>query len=208
VSDIPYTQEVLRKSVHLSSLWMSALILFVPPYWPAAVFAVLLAGNVFIEYGYFKKWPFVMQTYGRMFGKMLREKETDGKFRLSGSPYVLGGALAASVLFAPDVAACAMAVMLISDTAAALVGRPFGKHKINQGKKSVEGAAAFFAFGAGVVATFAAIRGLPDTFVCGGLAGVFAAMFAEVYENRIKADDNLSIPVIVGAFITAAMAWL
>lgn len=208
MSDIPYIQELLRKSVHLSSLWMSALILFVPPYWPAAVFAVLMAGNVFIEYGYFKKWPFVMHSYGRMFGKMLREKETGGKFRPSGSPYVLGGALAAALLFAPDVAACAMAVMLISDTAAALIGRPFGKHKINRGKKSVEGAAAFFVSGAGVVAAFAAMRGLPDTFVYGGLVGVSAAMFAEVYENRIKVDDNLSVPVIVGAFITAAAALL
>lgn len=208
MSDIPYTQEILRKSVHLSSLWMPALMLFVPPFWPAAVFAVLLAGNVFVEYGYFKKWPFMMRTYGRMFGKMLREKETDGRFRLSGSPYVLGGALAVSVLFAPDAAACAMAVMLISDTAAALIGRPFGRHKINQGKKSVEGAAAFFLSGAGVVAAFAAMRGLPDAFVIGGVAGVFAAMFAEVYENKIKVDDNLSIPVIVGAFITAAAALL
>ena len=202
MSDIPYSQEIMRKSVHLSSLWMPALILFVPAYLPAAVFAGLLAANVLIEYGYYKKWPVVLKTYGKLFGKMLRSKETDGHFRLSGSPYVLAAALCSCLLFSPVNAAAALAVMLISDTAAALIGRAFGKHKIHRTTKSIEGAAAFFLFGLAVIYT-AAVLFHPDSgFIIRGAAGVFAAMWAEIYENRLKIDDNLSIPLILGSCLS------
>lgn len=202
MSDIPYSQEIMRKSVHLSSLWMPALILFVPAYLPAAVFAGLLAANVLIEYGYYKKWPVVLKTYGKLFGKMLRSKETDGHFRLSGSPYVLAAALCSCLLFSPVNAATALAVMLISDTAAALIGRALGKHKINRDAKSIEGAAAFFLFGLAVIYTAAVLFHPNSGFIIRGAAGVFAAMWAEIYENRLKIDDNLSIPLIVGACLS------
>ena len=202
MSDIPYSQEIMRKSVHLSSLWMPAFILFAPAYLPAAVFAGLLAANILIEYGYYKKWPIVLKTYGRLFGKMLRSKETDGHFRLSGSPYVLAAALCSCLLFSPVNAAAALSVMLISDTAAALIGRAFGKHKINSNTKSIEGAAAFFLFGLGVIYIAAFLFHPADGFIIRGAAGVFAAMWAEVYENRLKIDDNLSIPLIVGACLS------
>lgn len=201
MSDISYSQEVKRKIVHLSSLWMPALILFVPARCAAAVFAALLAANVLIEYGYYKKRPAVLKTCGRLFGKMLRDKETDGRFRFSGSPYVLAAALCVSVLFPPVDAATAMAVMLVSDTAAALAGRAFGKHKINNAAKSVEGAAAFFLSGLGVVCAAAFLSHSGIGFVIRGATGVFAAMWAEAYENKLKIDDNLSIPLIVGAFL-------
>lgn len=202
MTDISYKQELLRKTVHLSSLWIPALILFAPRAVCVGLFALLLSGNIVVEYGYYKRLPFFVNTYGRLFSEMLRDKETKGGFRFSGSPYVLGAALAVSALFPTVCAACAMTVMLISDTVAALIGRPFGKHKINQGKKSVEGALAFFAAGALVVFGTTVCFQTDGAFLARGLSGVFAAMFAEVYENRLKIDDNLSIPLIVGAFLS------
>lgn len=202
MTDISYKQELLRKTVHLSSLWIPALILFAPRAVCVGLFAFLLSGNIVIEYGYYKRLPFFVNTYGRLFSEMLRDKETKGGFRFSGSPYVLGAALAVSALFPTVCAACAMTVMLISDTVAALIGRPFGKHKINQGKKSVEGALAFFVAGALVVFGTTVCFQTDGAFLARGLSGVFAAMFAEVYENRLKIDDNLSIPLIVGAFLS------
>lgn len=202
MTDISYKQELLRKTVHLSSLWIPALILFAPRAVCVGLFAFLLSGNIVVEYGYYKRLPFFVNTYGRLFSEMLRDKETKGGFRFSGSPYVLGAALALSALFPTVCAACAMTVMLISDTVAALIGRPFGKHKINQGKKSVEGALAFFAAGALVVFGTTVCFQTDGAFLARGLSGVFAAMFAEVYENRLKIDDNLSIPLIVGTFLS------
>lgn len=206
MTDISYKQELLRKTVHLSSLWIPALILFAPRAVCVGLFAFLLSGNIVVEYGYYKRLSFFVNTYGRLFSKMLRDKETKGGFRFSGSPYVLGAALAVSALFPTVCAACAMTVMLISDTVAALIGRPFGKHKINQGKKSVEGALAFFAAGALVVFGTTVCFQTDGAFLARGLSGVFAAMFAEVYENRLKIDDNLSIPLIVGAFLSLPLS--
>ena len=92
MTDISYKQELLRKTVHLSSLWIPALILFAPRAVCVGLFAFLLSGNIVVEYGYYKRLPFFVNTYGRLFSKMLRDKETKGGFRFSGSPYVLGAA--------------------------------------------------------------------------------------------------------------------
>lgn len=202
MTQITYRQELLRKSIHLSSLWMPVVIILFPQPVCIILFAVLLAGNILVEYGHYKQYPLFVKTYGRMFGKMLRAKETDGRFHLSGSPYVLGAALAVSVLFPAPAAATAMAVMLVADTAAALIGRPCGRHKINCGTKSLEGAAAFFIAGTAVTGIAGMIFGAGTAFFIKGTIGVFIAAFAEVYENRIHLDDNLSIPLIVGACLT------
>lgn len=198
MTDIPYSQEIMRKTVHLSSLWMPVLILVAPQYFAALIFATLLSANIFIEYGYYKKWSLVLKTYGRLFGKMLRAKENDGHFRLSGSPYVLAAALCSCLFFSAVNAATALTVMLISDTAAALIGRIFGKHKINHNTKSIEGAISFLIIGWIVICLAAVFFHSEPDFIIRGIIGVVIAMIAEIYENRIKIDDNLSIPLIVG----------
>ena len=43
---ITYRQEVYRKLIYLSSLWMPVFVLLVPRWWSFAVFALLLAVTV------------------------------------------------------------------------------------------------------------------------------------------------------------------
>ena len=50
-NQISYTQEVLRKSIHLSSLWMVVAMGFLPRLVNIVLFAVLLAGCIITEYG-------------------------------------------------------------------------------------------------------------------------------------------------------------
>ena len=51
---ISYFNEVRRKLVHLSSLWMPAVMLFFAAYrWYLAIFfALLLTGNLLVEHAY------------------------------------------------------------------------------------------------------------------------------------------------------------
>lgn len=201
---ITYTQEILRKLIHLSSLWMVVSLGIFPRSWNVCLFAVLLFGQIGIEYGNYKKWPFFTATYGRIFGRMLRENETGQHFRLSGAPYVIAAALMVSLLFERTISMIALSTMLIGDTCAALIGRKFGKHKINEGTKSIEGALAFWVSSAAVLAFFIFLYNQPLAFVIMGVFGLTAAMLAEIYERQIKMDDNFSIPLVMGIALSLA----
>ncbi len=201
---ITYRQEILRKLIHLSSLWMVVSLGILPRVWNVCIFAVLLFGQVLIEYGYYKKWPFFIATYGRFFGKMLRENETGNTFRLSGAPHVIAAALMVALLFEKTIAMVALSTMLIGDTCAALIGRKIGKHKINHGSKSIEGSVAFCLSSAAVLAFFVLLYSRATAFVIMGLVGITIAMLAEIYEKQIKMDDNFSIPLAMGISLSLA----
>lgn len=168
------------------------------------LFSFLLFAICFIEYGNHKKWPLFSETYGRMFNRILREQETQEKFRFSGAPYVIAAALMVTILFSDVVAMTALSVMLVGDTAAALIGRKYGKRKINQNRKSVEGSLAFWIASFVILVFFGLLYSQPIWFYLYGILGITAAMFAEIYENRIRIDDNFSIPLVMGLFLMLA----
>ncbi len=201
---ISYKQEILRKTVHLSSLWMVAAIYFFPRTWLILLFGGLLVADIFVEYGFYKSWRWCRATYGFLFSKMLRIQETGG-FHPSGAPYVLAAALLVTICFPKEIAMFALSVMLLSDTAAALVGRRFGRHKINEGSKSLEGAAAFFAFALLTLLFFGVCFNFSETLLISGVIAVLLADGAEVYEKQIGIDDNLSIPLTIGLVMQAAV---
>lgn len=201
---ITYTQEILRKLIHLSSLWMVASLALLPRAVNTCLFAALLVFQIAIEYGHHKKWPLLTATYGRFFGNMLRESEKGRQFRLSGAPYVLAAALMVTLLFEKTIAMVALSTMLIGDTCAALVGRRFGRHKINNGSKSIEGAAAFWLSSTAVLAFFVFTFRQPTTFAIMGLIGITLAMLAEIYEKQVRMDDNFSIPLAMGISLSLA----
>ena len=78
---ISYREECKRKLVHLSSLWMVLVILFLPGRWSAAIlYAVMLVLNLLCEHAYACNVPVIRPLYGAIFGKMLDlwEDETPG----------------------------------------------------------------------------------------------------------------------------------
>lgn len=202
---ITYKQEILRKLVHLSSLWMVLLIYFVPAPVAALTFFVLLIGNLFIEYAAYRYWPFFHSFFNYFFSKMMRSKERVKGFHPSGAPYVLTAALLASCLFPTVIAMFSLTVMLLCDTAAALIGRRFGKHKIGKSPKTIEGAVSFWVTGFLVLLFYTFVFHFSDLSVFQGLIAITLAMFAEIYEEQIKLDDNLSIPLICGVLMTLSV---
>ena len=119
-----FRRELARKSIHLSSLWIPALIYFAHPGVSIMLFAILFLGDALLEYGNFKKWRWARRTFGLLFFKTLRNKERiRTKFQVSGSMYVLAAAIICTLLFSKPIAAIALTVMLISDTCAALFGK-------------------------------------------------------------------------------------
>lgn len=64
-----FRRELARKSIHLSSLWIPALIYFAHPGVSIMLFAILFLGDALLEYGNFKKWRWARRTFGLLFSK-------------------------------------------------------------------------------------------------------------------------------------------
>ena len=193
-----FRRELARKSIHLSSLWIPALIYFAHPGVSIMLFAILFLGDALLEYGNFKKWRWARRTFGLLFFKTLRNKERiRTKFQVSGSMYVLAAAIICTLLFSKPIAAIALTVMLISDTCAALFGKAYGSRRLYK-NKSIEGTAAFFVSALLIMVICNFI--LPVTYA--SILAAFVATFAEMYEDKIEIDDNLSIPLFVGAVLS------
>jgi len=193
-----FKKELARKLIHLSSLWIPALIYFVQPSISIIVFSAIFVGDVILEYGNYKKWRWARRTFGLLFYRTLRNKELKrSQLQLSGGAYVMLAAIACTLLFPANVAVVALSIMLISDTCAALFGKAYGSRRLYK-NKSMEGTAAFFVSALLIMVICNFI--LPVTYA--SILAAFVATFAEMYEDKIEIDDNLSIPLFVGAVLS------
>lgn len=204
-AEITYVEELKRKLIHLSSLWMVFAIVLIPSRPVAAgLFAFLLVVTLISEHAYACSWPVLAPLYGFFFGRMLRKKPEPGAWIVSGGSYVLMAALLVTVLYEREAAGGAMTVMLTGDAAAALIGRRFGRHKAPN-NKSWEGVAAFLIFGGAALGIYLALTGAGVALYLGGAIALLPACAAELFEKQLHIDDNFSIPVIVGAGLQLAL---
>ena len=208
--EITYFEEIKRKLIHLSSLWMVAATLLFPYFFPengrwisCILFAALLILTVFSEHDYANNGKYLGRLYGILFGKMLRKEVKPGMWLVSGGAFVLAAALLVNLLFPPFIAAASLAVMLTADAAAALIGRKFGRHKAPN-NKSWEGVAAFILVGYGALAVILAITGASAGYYIVGIAAIIPATAAELFQKQLRIDDNFTIPVCVGVVFFAA----
>lgn len=194
-----YRQEVLRKLVHLSSLWMPVAILYLNTALAAAVFSAALALVLLFEI--IRKRPGQLsRMLNRAFGDVIRPQEYS-TFRLTGAPFVLASGILLCLLFPSIIAATALAIALVGDTAAALIGRRYGWTRI--GNKSLQGSIAFFIAGMVAVGVTAWATHQPLAFMLSGAAAALAAATAELYARALFLDDNLTVPLAA-----AAVMWL
>lgn len=195
-------KEFQRKAVHLSSLWIPSAMYFVPEVLLLPTLLIILCGNIALEYANFKRYRWARKSFGALFFRMLREKETARQnFQFTGSVYVLVSAILCMCLFSKEVAVIAMTVMLISDSAAALIGRTLGKNRIYK-KKTLEGTLAFFI--SALIINLLFIPVYPFKFA--SVLACATATAVEIYEDKIGIDDNLSIPLAFSA-ILSLIAW-
>ena len=201
---IAYREEVKRKLIHLSSLWMPLAILLLPGRFASCIlFGILFFLTLAIERAYVLQVPVITPVYSFFFGKMLRKEPSPNAWIVSGGAPVYAAAALTCLCFDPICAAAGMAVLMTADAAAALIGRKFGKHKLVNGK-SLEGTAAFVLTGtlaAGVcfisVGTFSL---LPFA-----LPAVILAALAELFQKQLKVDDNFSIPLVTAGVVQLAL---
>ncbi len=110
----------------------------------------------------------------------------------SGASYILFGALLSVIIFSRPVAQLVITFTVLGDISAALVGKRVGRHKII-GSSTIEGSLAFF-----IASFIGSIFITPFPFWL-KLIGAIAATIIEMLP--LKIDDNLTVPILTGAFI-------
>ncbi|HED10714.1 MAG TPA: hypothetical protein ENJ10_08490, partial [Caldithrix abyssi] len=139
--------EWLRKIIHLAAAVFPLLYQYVlnraEMLLLCSILLVLLfLGEVLRTYTvYFKR------LYLKTLGFLLREEEETTI--INGATYLMGGISLSVLAFPAEVAVISMWVVILADTAAALVGTHWGRHRL--GDKSYEGSAAFIVVSAGIM---------------------------------------------------------
>ena len=205
---IPYIEEVKRKLIHLSSLWMVCSTIILPRISSAygrwmniGLMGFCLAATLIIEHDYANGGKYLGKLYGKLFHRMLRKEAKPGQWIVSGGAPVLAAALLVNIIFPPQIAAASLAVMLTGDAAAALIGRKFGKHPLVNGK-SWEGCLSFIVIGYCFLALTGIVNLMPAIFYLLGIAAVTAGAAAELFTAQLKLDDNFTIPLSTGAVLS------
>lgn len=196
LENISYEQEVLRKGVHLMSLSIPIIYIFVTREFALMVLLPMTIVAVLIDI--LAKYDNIVRKYLYLyFGKMLRNHEKNSDILvLNGASWVLIAALATIFIFPKVIAVISFMILIISDISAALIGRRFGKHKILD--KSIEGTAAFIISAFLIVWIVGTIYRADVWFFIAGYLGAFVGGIAELVSTKLKLDDNLSIPISVG----------
>jgi dolichol kinase len=195
MSTISYKQELLRKTIHLSSLWIPIAYHITDKefmlWLTGVVMAIILFADISRHY-----IPLTGRLFNRLFGNMLRDHEKQG-ITLSGASYTLIAGFIAIILFEKPVAIAAIGILVISDALAAVVGRKFGSIKLNYGK-SLQGSLAFLFSALAINYIVGELYGTPHNYYVAVIAASISATFTELFSKRFKLDDNITIPLSFG----------
>ncbi len=195
---LSYRTELQRKAIHLGALVLPLAMLLLPVATARVALAALAALAVTLDVAR-QRVPRVRELLiDNVFGWMMRPEELPPP----GAPLVLNGAawmcLSAALcawLLPLAVGAAALAMLMLGDAAAALVGRRWGRHKWPGTPKSVEGSLAY------VVAAFAtglAVVAWPGAGLTAGSVGLGAVVGAAIEALPIPVNDNLRVPILSG----------
>jgi dolichol kinase len=201
--DYSYTAEMLRKGIHLASLSIPVVYFFVSRETALTILIPLTIAFAMTDVARLLH-PATSRLYNRFFGFLLRQHEREDKGRqLTGATYVLFSAVLCVLIFPKVVVITAFAILIVSDSAAALIGRRFGRRRFL--RKSLEGSSAFFTTAVIVVLLAPKIAYLPVEY----LLAIVSAFFGTIVEaSGIPLDDNLTIPISIGAVMWALYAIL
>ena len=190
---IKYYFEIARKTIHLSSLWIPILYLYVSQ---ARMLKMLLPLTILalaIDFSR-KYFPKINELINKFLGEIMRSEEKES-FALSGASYLLMGSSLTIALFNQEIAILALTILMISDSCAALIGRKFGRiHFIG---KSLEGSLSFGMSAIFIYYYFISFHHF-NIPLKQALLAIFAATLTELFAKKIHLDDNLAIPLTIG----------
>jgi dolichol kinase len=180
--------EIRRKIVHLATLSIPIGYTMLPKETVVAILVPLFLGFLIVDLlrHYYSGMTSLFQRY--FLGTVLRERERN---TLMGSTYFLFSSILVILFFPKSIAMVSVLFLILSDTAAAIVGKGMGRVRIFG--KTLEGSLAF------LVSSLLIVWVYPDL---NRLWGSLAALGSTLIELLpIRVDDNLTIPLVAGAIM-------
>ncbi len=198
---MPHLEETIRKSIHLGSSIIPIAVIIVYRLYPTdgrlylsgtlAVITIILMLFDLLKARYKPFKSFIM----RFFGKVLRENELEGG--MTASTIVVASAAFTIFIFREEIAVVVLLYLSLGDSAAALVGKHFGRIKL-VGNRTLEGSLA--ALNTCLIVSLFALWVSPDfgwyltpaTLLVGSLVATMSELL------YLPLDDNFRIPVFAG----------
>ena len=193
-----YQSEVRRKAFHLIGLVIPLGYIVFPH--PGQAKAVILGAMIFgvVIDAFRLSEPSLRHFLNSLIGAIMRPHE---KTDLLGSTCLLIASTMTVLIFPKGIAASALCLLIGGDTAAALVGKRFGRVRIF-GRKTLEGTLAFIGAGlaldAGLILLLAKLAPSEPSGLTPATAAIGAIVGAVVEAVPFPIDDNFAIPIISG----------
>lgn len=190
--------EIKRKLVHASGIMTIFLVLWLGR-WAAAAITLSIAAFMLIigEYRLNKDRYKIIRSkkldeVESFLENGFSEYERPNSLPFFGAIEFFFGCFLAIACFEPVISMACISVLSLADAVSTLVGKYFGTHRllINKGK-TLEGSSAFY-----VMAMLALL------FFTDPLRAIVGALLATLAEAAPKINDNISIPLTVGIFLT------
>lgn len=197
---LDYKGEVQRKLLHFLALVLPIGLLVLgrdtamPLLWALALLA--LAADI----GRLQS-PWLNRTVEKIFGSMMRPRELQpvgGTLVLNGATWMCFSAALCATVFPPQVAAPALAILMVGDAAAAMVGMRMGRFRYPWSDKTFEGSLAFVIGGVLAAMPFAV---LAEPAVGPGPILIAAVVAGVVEAAPLPVNDNVKVAMIAGAVI-------
>lgn len=198
---MPYFEELIRKTIHTGSLIIPVAAVIVYRMYPVngriyLASALAVISIIFILFDILKARfkPFKSFILG-LFGKVLRESELGGG--MTAATIVFASASFTILIFRQEIAIAALVFLSLGDSAAALVGKHFGRIKL-VGSRTLAGSLA--ALNTCLLASLAILlvspqfgwKITPVTLLVGSVVATLSELF------DLPLDDNFRIPVFSG----------
>lgn len=194
-SSLPYTGELGRKALHLLALSLPLGMWWVGM--PLALYLLAPMALVAVTADVVRAYSASFDTLIRwIFGPLMRAEELskgDADVRFNGATCVVVSAALMALLFPLRVAVPVLAMTMLADAAAAVVGRRLGRHPWGSLSATIEGTAAFVATGLAIMACFPTVAFGPAA------AGVLMGAVVEVLP--LPVNDNIRVPVVAALVV-------
>lgn len=191
---IKYNEEIIRKLIHISSLWIPFLYLYSTTALMLKILLPLTIAAISIDFSR-KYIPKLNQLIHNLIGNIMRSHEHKS---FAGATYLFISSTLTIAFFSKEIAIFALTILMISDMLAAIIGRKFGKTALFE--KSLEGSLSFMISAIFIYYYFITVYNF-NLPLKQSILAILAATIAELFAKKIHLDDNFAIPLAVSLIL-------